>query len=878
LDVAAAAVEEEVYLERILEAARCRAELVLRQEGTTNDTSEEEVVTGAAAAATPMGVWKVLHRELLTPQLDFAWHETLYEMVYAGETIAPCYVPSSESSNSQTATNTNTHLEEFMTELNLKSYPELYQYSITHRNEFWWRSAQRMGIQWKNMPTHAILPNTTTSTTPTKEELQQQQQQQQEVYFPNGRLNITDSCFPSSSLERTKHNNEPAIVFADMDYRTTTTVTVIKKQSEQVLQTWTWQELEDCTNRVANAIHTAGWSSSSSSIPGTPIAICMPMTPESIAIYLGIVRAGCVVVSIPDSFSTPEIETRCRIAKVQAMFTQDVLVRPVHTHHHHHNKNKHDDSSTTTAVKIIDLYQRVLGAIEKQKNHGNGHGVDGENHCPEEPEDEKECKLDDDEAASITMGNIPIVVLPSHLHYHVDDDHPESSSVRTTLRSIDYTWDDFLKDADTQFESVIVDSMAPSNILFSSGTTGEPKAIVWNHVTPIKCAVDGYFHHDFHADDIVAWPTNIGWMMGPWLVYQLIHRVTLALYLGLPHTQEFCQFVERAQVTMLGVVPSLVQTWKTHHTTRNVDWSRIRRFSSTGEASDPSTYLWLSSRVPGYAPIIEYCGGTEIGGAFLTSTVLQPNVPSMFSTPALGSELRLLDPETQTILPESSFVSDGCSNNTPQSFNDDPEKDDDFHHPNTKSVVGELVLIPPSVGWSTRLLNRNHYDCYFEGMPTFQNKQLRRHGDAMELVRPCGENQNLLAPYFRALGRCDDTMNLGGIKVSSAEIERVCNTLDNIQETAAIAVPASKHPSCSTGGPCRLVVYVVLKQPPSTDTDATAVKNELRKAMQLSIKNSLNPLFAISDVILTPSLPRTASNKVMRRLLRDEYIEKQSQP
>jgi acetyl-CoA synthetase len=73
-------------------------------------------------------------------------------------------------------------------------------------------------------------------------------------------------------------------------------------------------------------------------------------------------------------------------------------------------------------------------------------------------------------------------------------------------------------------------------------------------------------------------------------------------------------------------------------------------------------------------------------------------------------------------------------------------------------------------------------------------------------------------------------------------------------------------------------VYVVLKQSPPADADITTMKNELRKAMQLSIKNSLNPLFAISDVIVTPSLPRTASNKVMRRLLRDEYIEKLNQP
>jgi acetyl-CoA synthetase len=99
---------------------------------------------------------------------------------------------------------------------------------------------------------------------------------------------------------------------------------------------------------------------------------------------------------------------------------------------------------------------------------------------------------------------------------------------------------------------------------------------------------------------------------GPWLIYQLINRATIALFVGVSSTAGFCQFVDAAKVQMLGVVPSLVKAWQLHGMTAGCDWSNIRRFSSTGETSSADAMLWLASRA-GYKPIIEYCGGTEIG-------------------------------------------------------------------------------------------------------------------------------------------------------------------------------------------------------------------------------------------------------------------------
>ena len=110
---------------------------------------------------------------------------------------------------------------------------------------------------------------------------------------------------------------------------------------------------------------------------------------------------------------------------------------------------------------------------------------------------------------------------------------------------------------------------------------------------------------------------------------------------------------------------------------------------------------------------------------------------------------------------------------------------------------------------------------------------------------------------------------MAGIKVASVEIENICNLTENVLETAAIAVSGNK------GGPSQLVIYVVLEN----NVDAEEVDNAkeiLKSKMQKSIKEKLNPLFRISDIVINESLPRTASNKVMRRVLRDEYVRHSS--
>lgn len=689
-----------------------------------NSTVAAQLVEEARAEAGPSAsssqVWAVMQQKL-TPSTPFEVHELCYKAVYDGiQDVKPTWIPTKEVIEASNIYN-------MMTRKGFGTYKEFYDWSIGNdtRDEFWMESMKSLQIEWAKDPSSAFdLSNGGPAHV---------------SYFPGGKLNITDSCFNK------RGEGDAAIVYS-------------MESDPRSLQTMSFGVLDRLSNQIANALTTKLNLASSDAV-----AVCMPMTPESIAVYLGIVKAGCVVVSIADSFSAEEIATRCRLGNAKVIFTQDVIFR---------------------GAKFLPLFGRVLEAdrivVEEKMN-------------AEIFDDSKETKSD-----SETSDSMKIIVLPGLLHagrYPERPNHNGSTwgdcnengdpfSIHETVIEAmrpdhDAGWYDLLHMCSDRFESVKKDSMDACNILFSSGTTGEPKAIVWSHSTPIKAAVDGYYHQDIHVGDRVAWPTSLGWMMGPWLLFQLINGATIGLFNGITSTEGFCEFVEEAEISMVGVVPSLVKSWQVRHATQNCDWSKVRKFSSTGEASDPITYHWLMSRVPGYVPVIEYCGGTEIGGSFLSSTLVQPNVPSMFSSPVLGSQIMALNHDG-IVDERSKFVAGEDSTSS-----------------------GELVIVPPALGLSTKLLNRDHYDTYYKDMPHGPDGEiLRRHGDEIEYVRNSshliGSKHSDSTPYFRALGRCDDTMNIGGIKVGSVEIERVCNLVPEIKETAAIAV-SGPH-----GGPSKL--------------------------------------------------------------------------
>ncbi len=639
-------------------------------------------------------LWQVISKKILTREHPFELHLYLYNSVFANwdstKGPPPAWIPTDEIRNA-------TNIAVVMKALNIDSYDAFFQWSIQNREAFWDFIIKKLNILFKESPTD-ILDHSTPIESPR--------------WLTSAKFNIVDSCFQAP---------EDAMA-------------IITQGEKSDILTTSYSELEALTNRVANGVVNAGFS------PGDSLAICMPMTVECVAIYLGIIKAGCVAVSIADSFAPDAIALRIEIAKAIGVFTQDFIYRD---------------------GKKLPLYEKIVSA---------------------------------DAPRSIVLS----------------DDEVET----VKLRDEDCEWDAFLSD-NLQFESIPRSPDDHITILYSSGTTGEPKAIPWTQTTPIKSAGDGFLHQDIQAGDRVAWPTNLGWMMGPWLIFaSLVNKASMGLYYGVPTGRGFGKFVQDAEITMLGLVPSIVKAWKNSNCISGLSWSKIKAFSSTGESSNATDMLFLMS-LAGYKPIIEYCGGTEIGGGYITGTLVQPASPATFSTPALGLDVVILD--------ENAIETDN----------------------------GELFLVPPAIGLSRELLNRDHHEVYYDGTPRgVSGIALRRHGDQMERL---GDG------YYRAHGRVDDTMNLGGIKISSAEIERTLNQIEGVSETAAISV------SPPNGGPESLVIFTVL------EPDVLLKKESLKQQMQNTIKNYLNPLFRIFDVVLTVDLPRTASNKIMRRELRAAY-------
>ncbi|KAI5321083.1 hypothetical protein L3X38_030154 [Prunus dulcis] len=687
----------------------------------------------AISSDDPREVWRQLVSErVLKPSHPHELHQLIYYSVYANWDVStqglPLYwFPSLYQSRH---TNLGRLMEAHGSELLGTSYKDpitsfsLFQkFSVQNPEAYWSILLKELSVSFQEAP-KCILDRTDKS-------------KPSGAWFPYSTLNIAECCLLPTRHPR-KEDDSLAVIWRDegCDDSAVNHMT-LKEHREQVML-------------VANALDTTFSK-------GDAIAIDMPMTVNAVIIYLAIVLAGFVVVSIADSFAVKEIATRLRVSKAKGVFTQDFILR---------------------GGRKFPLYSRVAEAAS--------------------------CKA---------------IVLPAI-----------GSNVGIQLREQDLPWSDFLSSVShnprkNYYSTVYQPIDSTTNILFSSGTTGDPKAIPWTHLSPIRCAADSWAHIDIQVGDVFCWPTNLGWVMGPILLYScFLTGATLALYHGSPLGRGFGKFVQDAGVTILGTVPSLVKAWKNTQCMKGLDWTKIKSFASTGEASNVDDDLWLTSRAY-YKPITECCGGTELSSSYIMGSPLQPQAFGAFSTRSMTTGFVILD-------------------------------EHGIPYPEDQACVGEVGLFPLYMGATDRLLNADHEEVYFKGMPMYNGMHLRRHGDILKRT---------VGGHFIVQGRSDDTMNLGGIKTSSIEIERVCDRADeSVLETAAVSVAPVN------GGPEQLVIYVVLKK--EFDSKADQLKAKFSKAIQ----SNLNPLFKVNHVKIVAEFPRTASNKLLRRVLRDQMKQELS--
>lgn len=359
----------------------------------------------------------------------------------------------------------------------------------------------------------------------------------------------------------------------------------------------------------------------------------------------------------------------------------------------------------------------------------------------------------------------------------------------------------------------------PLIILYTSGTTGKPKGIAHTHCGfPIKSAQDMAFGTDVGKGTRISWITDIGWMMGPWLIYgALINGATMCLYDGAPDFPEadrMWEFCAKHKVEILGISPTLVRSLATKgdDLPKKHDLSSLRAFASTGEPWNPEPWKWLFEKVgDSKLPIINYSGGTEISGGILMGNPLLPIKPCSFPAPCLGIDAALLDENGKEV---------------------------------KRGKVGELSIKKTWIGmargfWQEPERYLETYWQRFEGIWV--------HGDwAMQ-----DEDG-----HWYILGRSDDTLKVAGKRVGPAEVESLLVAHENVVEAAVIGVPDEIKGT-------KMIAFCVLQNEATDD-----LEKELK---QLVAKDMGKPL-APSKIHFVSAIPKTRNAKVMRRVIRAAYL------
>jgi len=360
----------------------------------------------------------------------------------------------------------------------------------------------------------------------------------------------------------------------------------------------------------------------------------------------------------------------------------------------------------------------------------------------------------------------------------------------------------------------------PLMIIYTSGTTGRPKGAVHTHCGfPVKAAQDMWHGLDLHADETLFWITDIGWMMGPWLVFgTLLLGATMMLYDGAPDfpgSDRLWQLVERHRVTTLGISPTLVRALIRHGDApvRAHDLSSLRKFGSTGEPWNPDPWLWLFETVGGGTrPIINYSGGTEISGGILMGNVLTPLKPCAFSGPLPGMAAEVVNERGESV----------------------------------RGEVGELVIRQPWIGMTRGFWRdpQRYLDTYWSRFPGTWV-----HGD-WAMIDADG--------LWFILGRSDDTIKSAGKRLGPAEVESVLVAHPAVSEAAAIGVPDVVKGEA-------LVCFCMLKP-------GHAPEDTLRAALHARVSEALGKPLAPREVKFVRDLPRTRNAKVMRRIIRAAWL------
>jgi acetyl-CoA synthetase len=391
----------------------------------------------------------------------------------------------------------------------------------------------------------------------------------------------------------------------------------------------------------------------------------------------------------------------------------------------------------------------------------------------------------------------------------------------------DHWWHELIDSQSIVAETEITSAEDELMLIYTSGTTGKPKGAVHTHCGfPVKAAQDMAFGTDVHAGDVVYWMTDMGWMMGPWLVFgTLTLGATMVLYDGAPDfpaPDRLWALVERHKINQLGVSPTLIRSLLPHgdEMFQKHDLSSLKCFASTGEPWNPDPWMWLFEKVGGGTrPIINYSGGTEISGGILMGDPLSALKPCAFSS--------------------------ACPGMAADVFNDDGKP--------VRNSVGELVIKAPWIGMTRGFWkdSQRYLDTYWS---RWENIWL--HGDFAAIDAD---------GLWYILGRSDDTIKIAGKRLGPAEVESILVHHPEVVEAAAIGMPDDIKGMA-------LVVFCVLIPFPGTEMEYEKHSSQLRGELKQMISDELGKPLAPKAILFVKDLPKTRNAKVMRRIIRAAYL------
>ncbi len=371
-------------------------------------------------------------------------------------------------------------------------------------------------------------------------------------------------------------------------------------------------------------------------------------------------------------------------------------------------------------------------------------------------------------------------------------------------------WEDgFLRDGELVFEPVPFDH--PLWILYSSGTTGLPKAIVQGQGgILIEHLKKMHLHINAQEGDRVFWFTTTGWMMWNFLVSVLLTDATVVLYDGSPGHPDMgvlWDLAESAGVTTFGTSASYIASCMKAgvEPAKDRDLSRLKAVGSTGSPLSPEGFHWVYDQLGSDTWLFSTSGGTDLCTAFVGGCPLVPVYEGELQALALGAAVEAWSPEGEPLIGE----------------------------------VGELVVTEPMPSMPLYLWNdpdgERYRESYFDMFPG-----VWRHGDWIEIT----ERGTAIIS-----GRSDSTINRGGIRMGTAEIYRAVLALDEVTDALVVDIPQE-------GAENFMPLFVVLR-------DGAELTEELAKAIKARIREDCSPRHVPNEIVTIAEVPRTLSGKVL---------------